>query len=203
MTDDKNGKIEVVQGLQEVPEGITVVAPPSWQEEVWERTAGRCYGCGSDHKNRVKLLVPMEAGGTECAENACLICRGCEMATDASKPKNKTSDNRPINFWVSRRLFQRMDNGLCSNKGFNSKSALIRYLMAKYIQDDVQFDDLEQYQDAAGTDSARINAWVPMDTYETFKAMLDRRGMSVTEAVIALVMVYEMETAARKDEGNE
>jgi hypothetical protein len=203
MTDDKNGKIEVVTGLTDM-EGFKVVpGPPSWQEEVWDRTDGRCYGCGSDHKNRVKLIVPLEAGGTACAENACLICRGCEMATDASKPKNKTINNRPINFWVSRRLFQRMDNGLCSNKGFNSKSALIRYLMSKYIQEDVQFDDLEQYQDAAGTDSARINAWVPVDTYETFKAMLDKRGMTVTEAVIALVMVYEMETTARKDEGNE
>jgi hypothetical protein len=97
-----------------------------------------------------------------------------------------------------------MDNGLCAGKGFNSKSALIRYLMGKYIQDEGQFDDLENYQDAAGgTDSAKVNAWVPIDTYETFKTMLDRRGLSVTDAVIALVMVYEMEISSRKDEGNE
>ena len=121
------------------------------------------------------------------------------MATNAAKPTNKTTNNRSINFWVSRRLFQGMDNGLCSNTGFNSKSSLIRYLMGRYIQSEHQFDDLEQYQDAAGADGAKINAWVEIDTYDTFKVLLDKRGMSVTDAIVALVMVYENETTARKD----
>ncbi len=201
MTDEKKGsEIEVVNALTSEQHPSS---KPDWREEVWDRTSGKCYGCGSDHKVIVKLIVPLEAGGQKASENACLICRACEMATDATKPRNRTSNNRPINFWVSRRLFQRMDNGLCSDKGFNSKSALIRYLMSKYIQDEGQFDDLEQYQDAAGSDSAKVNVWVPIDTYETFKTLLDKRGVSVTDAVIALVMVYEMETNSRKGEGNE
>jgi hypothetical protein len=145
---------------------------------------------------RLKLIVPEEAGGQRTASNAVLICRACEMSTDASKPKLRHADNRPINFWTSRRLFDRMENGVISKNGFKSKSALIRYLMNKYIQDEPQFDDLEQYQDnAEEADAAKVNAWVPKDTYGTFKSRVDRRGMSVTDAIKALIMVYDEETA--------
>jgi len=65
--------------------------------------------------------------------------------------------------------------------------------MGRYLQSEKQFDDLEQYQDVEGVDDVKINAWVPKATYDTFKIMLDRRGMSVTEALKALVMVYESE----------
>ena len=105
------------------------------------------------------------------------------------------ANNRPINFWTSRKLFNRMENGVCSDNGFKSKSALIRYLMNKYISDEGQFDDLEQYQDCVEADAAKVNAWVPKDTYETFKARMDRRGMSVTDAIKALIMVFDEETA--------
>lgn len=200
MSDDKD-KVEVV-GL--LPNQVSAVpVRPDWQEEVYERTEGKCFGCGSKHKVRAKLIVPVEAGGHPTAENAYLVCRACEMATDANHTKNKTTDNRPINFWVSRRLFQKMDNGLCSDKGFGSKSALIRYLMGKYIQDESRFDDLDQYQDYAGVDSAKVNAWVPKDIYATFQSMVKRRGLSVTDAVVALVMVYEMEAVTRGDKDNE
>lgn len=170
--------------------------PPTWEQEVWERHNGKCCNCGSTSKVRVKLIVPEEAGGQRIASNAVVICRACELVTDASKPKMRHADNRPINFWASRRLFNRMENGVCSENGFKSKSALIRYLMNKYIQDEVQFDDLEQYQDnAEEADAAKVNAWVPKDTYETFKTKLDRRGLSVTDAIKALIMVFDEETA--------
>lgn len=190
MADDKD--IEVVGRIR-----------TDWQEEVLERTGGACSGCGSKHKVRAKLVVPLEAGGLPISENAYMVCRACEMATDASHPKNKTADNRPINFWVSRRLFQKMDNGLCSDRGFASKSALIRYLMSKYIQDETRFDDLDQYQDYAGVDSAKVNAWVPKDIYSTFQAMVKKRGLSVTNAVVGLVMLYEMEAVTRGDKDND
>ena len=175
-----------------------VEVPPSWQQEVWDRTEGKCCNCGSKHKVRVKLIVPEEAGGTKAASNATLICRACEMATDSSAPKTKHSNNRPINFWVSRRLFNRMNNGLCSDRGFKSKSALIRYLMGKYIQTEPQFDDLEQYQDAEGVDAVKVNAWVPKETYSTFQAMVQKRDMTVTDAIKSLVMVFEEDVALVK-----
>lgn len=166
----------------------------SWQQEVWERTGGNCGNCGSNHKVRVKLIVPIIAGGHKAASNASLICRACDMAVDSSNPKTKHADNRPINFWVSRRLFERMNNGLCSDRGFKSKSALIRYLMNKYITAENQFDDLDRYQDAEGIDTAKVNAWVPRETYATFQSMIGKRGMTVTDAIKSLVMVYEDET---------
>jgi hypothetical protein len=193
-TDEKNGNesVEVVVGSAGGDQ-LKVTVPPDWQQEVWKRTNNKCSGCGSTAKLRLKLIVPEEAGGQCSPENAYIVCRACEIATDATRPKMQHANNRPINFWVSRRLFERMNNGLCSDRGFKSKSALIRYLMGKYIHSEPQFDDLEQYQDAEGVDDAKVNAWVPKDTYETFKTMLDRRGMSVTDAVKALVMVYESE----------
>jgi hypothetical protein len=169
-------------------------AKSSWQQEVWDRTNGNCGNCGSDHKVRVKLMVPEIAGGKKAASNASIICRACEMAMDSSEPKTKHSNNRPINFWVSRRLFERMNNGLCSDRGFKSKSALIRYLMNKYITAETQFDDLDRFQDAEGIDTAKVNAWVPRETYATFQAMIGKRGMTVTDAIKSLVMVYEDET---------
>jgi hypothetical protein len=190
--DEKNGT-ESVEVVNASGATFEVTTPPDWQQEVWSRCQNKCSGCGSTAKLTLKLIVPLEAGGQKTAENAYIICRACEIATDASRPKMQHSNNRPINFWVSRRLFDRMNNGLCSDRGFKSKSALIRYLMGKYISSEPQFDDLEHYQDAEGVDDAKVNAWVPKDTYETFKTMLDRRGMSVTDAVKALVMVYESE----------
>lgn len=170
--------------------------PPAWEQETWERHDGKCCNCGSTSKVRVKLIVPEEAGGQKIASNAVVICRACELVTDASKPKMRHADNRPINFWTSRKLFDRMENGVCSENGFKSKSALIRYLMNKYLQDEGQFDDLEQYQDnSEGADAAKVNAWVPKDTYGAFKARVDRRGLSVTDAIKALIMVYDEETA--------
>jgi len=181
--------MEIVVGHSE--EGCA--ANPDWQAEVWRRTGNRCNGCGSRAKLTLKMIVPEEAGGQLSPDNAYIICRACEIATDAHRSKMQHADNRPINFWVSRRLFERMSNGLCSDRGFKSKSALIRYLMGRYLQSEKQFDDLEQYQDVEGVDDVKINAWVPKATYDTFKIMLDRRGMSVTEALKALVMVYESE----------
>lgn len=172
---------------------LVVHQAPQWQEEVWSRADGKCCNCGSKHKVALKLIVAEEAGGKQSADNAYLICRSCEIAASAAKPKNKHSDNRPINFWVSRRLFESMNEALASKTGFKGKSALIRDLMTKYITSESQYDDLEQYQDMQSTDQVKINAWVPRSTYETFKVLLNKRGLTVTEAIVSLIMVFEEE----------
>ena len=150
-TDEKNGNesVELVVGGT-AGDQHKVTVPPDWQQDVWSRCKNKCSGCGSTAKLTLKLIVPEEAGGQKAPANAYIICRACEISTDANRPKMQHSNNRPINFWVSRRLFERMNNGLCSDTGFKSKSSLIRYLMNKYIQAENQFDDLEQYQDSAG-----------------------------------------------------
>jgi len=61
--------------------------------------------------------------------------------------------------------------------------------MSKYIMDESRFDDLEQYQDS-GAD-VKINVWVDIGSYATYKRLVDKRGMTVTDAVKSLVLMYE------------
>lgn len=121
--------------------------------------------------------------------NGVLLCRGCEMAADAVKKDSKASDQRLVNFWVSRRLFDRIQEGLATYKAFNSMGSLVRYLISKYIEDDGRFDDLGLYQDE-GAD-VKVNVWVERDRYDTFKVLLDKQGMTVTDAIKSLIRMYE------------
>lgn len=111
------------------------------------------------------------------------------MAAEASKKDSKANDQRLVNFWVSRRLFDRIQDGLQTYKAFNSMGSLVRYLISKYIEDESRFDDLELYQDE-GADS-KLNVWVERDRYDTFKILLDQRGMTVTDAIKSLIRMYE------------
>lgn len=111
------------------------------------------------------------------------------MAAEASKKDSKANDQRLVNFWVSRRLFDRIQEGLQTYKAFNSMGSLVRYLISKYIEDESRFDDLELYQDE-GADS-KLNVWVERDRYDTFKVLLDKRGMTVTDAIKSLIRMYE------------
>lgn len=111
------------------------------------------------------------------------------MAAEASKKDSKANDQRLVNFWVSRRLFDRIQDGLQTYKAFNSMGSLVRYLISKYIEDESRFDDLELYQDE-GADS-KLNVWVERDRYDTFKVLLDQRGMTVTDAIKSLIRMYE------------
>lgn len=167
-----------------------VGSPPSFEQQIWEKHKSQCANCGGQHKLRVKMIVPAEAGGQEVVSNGVLICRACEMATDAAARPGSEGLRRPINFWVSRRLYNRMQNGMRTHHGFKSMGALIRYLMSMYVTDANRFDDLDRYQDAA-TGDVKINVWVPTDQYETFKHLVNVRGLTVTGAVKSLIQVYD------------
>lgn len=164
----------------------------SWQKEAWDRTNGSCYNCGSAHRVSGEYVVPPWMGGKKVASNIVLLCRPCLMIAD-SLPTNNHNENRPINFWVSRSLFESLPNSFLNKKGFSSRSALIRYLISKYIAEENLFDDLEQYQDVSGSDVVKVNAWVPANTYTTFKTLLDKRGVTVTDAIRSLVMIFKEE----------
>ena len=159
----------------------------------------RCGNCGSDHKLRVKLVVPLEAGGHEIESNAILICRACEMASDTSTPLPGTSgERRIINFWVSRATHTRMSNGMATSRGLRSSSALVRYLIASYVADTKRFDDLDRFQDT-GTSDIKINVWVAKDQYESFKVLVAEKGLSVTEAVRSLIGLFDSEVSESPD----
>jgi hypothetical protein len=61
--------------------------------------------------------------------------------------------------------------------------------MSKYIVDEARFDDLERHQDS-GAD-VKINVWVDVDAYTTFRQLVDARGLTVTDAVKSLILVYQ------------
>jgi hypothetical protein len=98
---------------------------------------------------------------------------------------------RPINFWVSDKLYKSLQSN--ARGGFHSMAALVRYMMAKYVSDADRFDDLQQYQDE-GSD-VKVNVWVETDRYANFKQLVDSRGLTVTDAIKALIRMYEAESA--------
>jgi hypothetical protein len=163
-----------------------------WARAVWKRCKDKCSNCGGNDRLALKMVVPIEAGGKYVVENGVLLCRACEMAADtAGKSSPNEPARRPLNFWVSRPLYLSIQEGIKTRNGVNSMGSLVRYLMSKYVTQADRFDDLAQYQDE-GAD-VKINVWVEMDRYSTFKAMVDKRGMTVTDAVKGLIRMYESE----------
>lgn len=161
-----------------------------WEELVREAFKDRCSNCGGEDRLRVRMVVPEAAGGHRVVSNGILLCRPCELASESlSREPARDAQRRILNFWVSRKLYDRIQHGLVTRNGFNSVSSLVRFLMSKYVIDEARFDDLEQYQDV-GTD-VKINVWVDTSAYSTFKQLVDKRGMTVTDAVKSLVMMYE------------
>jgi hypothetical protein len=174
---------------KEFIEGPSVDSEPAWERTVWQRYRSKCANCGTPNHLRVRLVVPAEAGGQQTESNGVLLCRSCEMASEAALRGTTGSEQRLVNFWVSRRLFDRIQLGLKTYNAFNSMGALVRYLISKYIDDDAQFEDLNLFQDE-GAD-VKLNVWVERDAYNVFKVLLDKRGMTVTDALKSLIVLYE------------
>jgi hypothetical protein len=152
----------------------------------------KCFGCGGTDKLRVHVLVPESVGGKNTERSGVLLCRTCAIARDlAALPQGPASGEatRPINFWISRRLHSRLTNGISRKRGFRSIASLVRYLMAKYVEDCSRFDDIEQWQDAGA--EVKVNVWVPRNVYGAFKTLTQERGLTVTDALRGLIRLYE------------
>lgn len=185
MSDQDTEPVEVLPGAQ--------AAERFFESECLDKSRHRCGNCGSEHKVRVKLIIPEDAGGRRISTNAIVVCRACEMAADTAAPLAGTQGKRRIiNFWTSRQLHERMNNGMATSRGLRSLSQLIRYLMASYVADVERFDDLGQYQDTDEID-VKVNVWVPIEQYEVFKTLVDARGLSVTDAVKSLIRMFDAE----------
>ena len=174
MEDDKLVKaFEAQYGQPDLIIGKPEDEPDRWRNEVWQRSRGKCVNCGSEDKLRIRMIVPDAAGGKKVVENGVLLCRPCSMASDTASP-HRSAPRRPVNFWVSRELHNRLTNGLKTRNGFTSMGAMVRYLMQKYVVDSGLFDDLYQYQDSRQAE-VKINVWVDSDQYGTFKSRRSRR----------------------------
>jgi|WetSurMetagenome_2_1015567.scaffolds.fasta_scaffold19125_3 hypothetical protein len=166
-----------------------------WATQVFEACRGRCSNCGSDDRLRVEMIVPETAGGRKLVSNGTLLCRTCTLAREIGerRPYPASGEHtRPINFFVSRGLHNKLGNGLATDNGFRSVSSLVRFLMTRFVGDPDRFDDLEMFQDP-GSD-VKINVWVDRDIYDRFKAIADRMGMTVTDALKGLIKLYEVQT---------
>lgn len=168
-----------------------------WTDLVWEQHRNQCANCGGSDRLRLKMVVPIEAGGQYVVSNGVILCRTCEIAADSTRPAGNDS-RRPINFWVSQSLYQSLKDH-AKDSAFHSMASLVRYLMSKYVANVTGFDDLEKYQAAAEVGSdVKINVWVERDMYAAFKDLVVERGLTVTDALKALILMYAAASEGQK-----
>ena len=158
-----------------------------FEQALLERAKDVCSNCGSNHKVRARMIVPLEAGGKFSFDNGTTLCRACEMASSVVSRSPTGAAQRPVNFWVSRRMYDKVK----LLNGFNSTGSLVRFLMSKFVLHDGQFDDLNLWQED-GSDM-KINVWVDRKIYAEFKTLVNDRGMTVTDSFKALIRMYEEE----------
>lgn len=186
MENSKTDKLELINGI-----GAADFA--AWENSVREQGKNGCWNCGSDDRTRVRMVVPVEAGGQFVPTNGTVLCRACDLTLDlTTRFTEPVRQKRPMNFWVSKKLFAMLHSG-SDKTSFKSAAGLVRFLMNKYVSDPARFDDLAQFQEA-GAD-VKVNIWVEDDIYERFKELVDRNGLTVTSALKGLIRMFEMEAA--------
>jgi hypothetical protein len=109
--------------------------------------------------------------------------------------RESSEPTRAVNFWVSTRFYDQFKSAVAGSGAFHSMSALVRYLMAKFVEDGDRFDDLLPYQDS-GRD-VKVNVWVGRGTYAQFKEIVVGRRLTVTDAIKALIDMW-VEAALNK-----
>lgn len=191
MTKGRAEETEAPKSELEVVRGDTQRA---WESVVLAEARGKCANCGSEDRLRARMVVPDVAGGKLTPSNGIVLCRTCELAMDsASRYVEPGQMKRPVNFWVSKKLYDRLHDE-SEKTSFKSMAGLVRFLMTKYVSDPDRFDDLAQYQDV-GTD-VKVNVWVESGIYSRFKELVDRRGSTVTDALKGLIGMFENEASA-------
>lgn len=159
--------------------------------DLLESRGNKCMHCGSKEKIDLKLIVPESAGGKWLESNIVVLCRSCEMAIDSVTRMENNTNRKAINFWVSSKLYNYLQQISKHQRGFSSMGSLVRYLMQKYVENPDKFEDLDQYQ-SIGAD-VKINVWVGSDIYEEFKKVSEKNDRTVTETIKALIIIYETE----------
>lgn len=149
---------------------------------------GKCSNCGSNERLRTRMIVPVEAGGQYVETNYVVLCRTCDMARESLPNAGSKADTYVVCIWMTHGLRERVEAFLKPKRTFRSWSSLTRYLISKYVSDENRFDDLEQYQD--GASETKVTVRVDKEIYETFMVMLKRRGMTVTDALKGMYIMY-------------
>ena len=83
----------------------------AWESTVLGEARGKCANCGSEDRLRPRMVVPEVAGGKLIPSNGIVLCRTCELAMDsAGRYVEPGQMKRPVNFWVSKKLYDRLQN---------------------------------------------------------------------------------------------
>lgn len=156
---------------------------------VLSREPLRCAGCGSVHKLRVALIVPIAQGGQYTESNATVLCSLCQRAhiPSAERERRYQGEFRYLNVWVSaalgNRVMQERDTGRIA-----SVNALICAVISRYVELPHAYPDLTSYVDA-GTET-KLNARVDAALYVSFQRLAEETKTTVTDAVKALLLIY-------------
>lgn len=164
-----------------------------WSELIRDKYRDKCANCGSPAHTAVRMIVPLECGGTYSEGNGTLLCRACELVADSFVQEGQDNSRRLINLWLSQGCHEQLRGCLKAKNGFASMSGLVRYLMDRYVEDPSRYDDLNLYADD-GID-VKINIWVDREVYAQFKPLVDGRGSTVTDTIKSLILLYAAETA--------
>lgn len=163
-----------------------------WRSDVLDKYRNVCSGCGCPHYLEVSLIVPESAGGKYELDNGIVLCRTCEVvrhAVEYGKYRNK--GRRPISIWVSRALSESLRVCLESRDGFKSIGSLVRYMICCVVDSPGRFSDLANYQDKGS--EVKLNIWVDNTVYESFKKIVSDMGLTVTDAIKGLILLYQNE----------
>lgn len=159
-----------------------------WKKAVLERDGSRCINCESARHVAASFVIPPEAGGRIKTANGVSLCRECRIAAEGHRVLPQRIDNKtPINFLVSSRLHEQVEDFVHNKSNFGNISALIRHMISAFITSPELFDDLDMWQDD-GSD-VKVNGWVDGVQYECFKRLCYDRGLSFTSVFKSLLLV--------------
>jgi len=172
--------------------GIVEEVKKSWDLEVYERYDHKCASCGTTELLKPQLIVPESRGGQRVITNGVLLCRACTVAktTQGTALSGLKGNARPVNLWVSRELFTRLDayvrQAAARQRGLTSRSALLRTIIEEYAANGDRYLELliEEPNDV------RINFWVDDELYLKFQSRATSEGLTVAGALRSLLVVY-------------
>lgn len=155
---------------------------------VLERDENQCVNCTNTEKIAACFVIPPEAGGKLRTKNGVSLCRECRIAAEGARVLPTRIDNKtPINFLISRKLREVVEDYVKNRSNFGDISKLVRQMIHSFVSNPEQFEDIALWQDE-GSD-IKINGWVDGQQYEMFRRMCKDRGVSYTDALKSLLLV--------------
>lgn len=161
-----------------------------WQRCVLTERGSRCCNCGvgPEARLRVRMVIPIEAGGQFVIDNGVVLCRACDMARAAWRGRREVPGvKRPLTCCLSRELYDQVLTRVVGEGGFSSLTALVGYLVRQFVTDSQRYEDVTSYPDK-GQD-VKIAVWVEANDYEAFKRVCAGRLMTVTACIKGLLGV--------------